>query len=179
MVDKILDTLTGADVRATFFLQGRWVESNRETARRIADSGHLVGSHSFYHARMPLLSDSGFRTDVRAAERAIKRYTGVDPRPWFRCPFGAGHDHPRTSALLKELGYRDVHWNVTTNDWQVSQRGTRLAMETAAEIAALREDAIVLMHTWPRPTGSGLSSLIEKLAAQHVRFVGVDELLSA
>ncbi len=128
---------------------------------------------------MPLLSEDGFRTDVRAAERVIRRYTGVDPRPWFRCPFGAGHDHPRTKQLLAELGYRDVHWNVTTNDWQVSQRGTRLASETAAEIARLNTDSIVLMHTWPLPTGNGLPSLIEMLAAQHVRFVGVDELLSA
>ena len=179
MVDTILDTLSGAGVRATFFLQGRWVESNRPTARRIAQAGHLVGSHSFYHARMPLLSDDGFRTDVRDAERAIKRYVGVDPRPWFRCPFGTGHDQPRTMQLLAELGYRDVHWNVTTNDWQVSQRGTRLASETAAEIARLDADAIVLMHTWPRSTGSGLPLLIEKLADRDVRFVGVDELLSA
>ena len=179
MVDTILDTLQANGIRATFFLQGRWVESNRETAQRIAGAGHLVGSHSFYHARMPLLSEAGFRTDVRAAERVIRRVTGVDPRPWFRCPFGAGHDHPRTHRLLGELGYRDVHWNVTTNDWQVSQRGARLARETADEISRLGEDAIVLMHTWPRPTGNGLPALIQRLAEQDVRFVGVDELLSA
>ena len=71
MVDTILDTLEAYGIRATFFLQGRWVESNRETAQRIAAAGHLVGSHSFYHARMPLLSEAGFRTDVRAAERGL------------------------------------------------------------------------------------------------------------
>jgi peptidoglycan/xylan/chitin deacetylase (PgdA/CDA1 family) len=75
------------------------------------------------------------------------------------------------------MGYRDVHWNVTTNDWQVSQRGTRLATETAAAIAQLRTDAIVLMHTWPLATGSGMPSLIERLARRDVRFVGVDELI--
>ena len=45
-----------AATRATFFVQGRWAEANPAVARRIARSGHLVGSHSFYHARMPLLT---------------------------------------------------------------------------------------------------------------------------
>ncbi len=36
--------------------------------------------------------------DVRAAERAIIATTGIDPRPWFRCPFGAGSDDPRVLA---------------------------------------------------------------------------------
>ena len=55
-------------------------------ARRIADAGHLVGSHSFYHARLPLLSDEGLATDMREAEAAIREHAGVDPRPWFRLP---------------------------------------------------------------------------------------------
>lgn len=179
VVDSILDTLDHSRVRATFFLQGRWVESNRETAQRIAGDGHLVGSHSFYHARMPLLSDSGFRTDVRAAERVIRRVTGVDPRPWFRCPFGSGYDHPRTTTLLSELGYRDVSWNVTSNDWQVHQTGKRLARETTSDVRRVGDGAIVLMHTWPVATGRGLPDLIDGLSALDVRFVGVDELLSA
>ena len=165
-------------MRATFFLQGRWVESNRETARRIAKTGHLIGNHSFYHARMPLRSDDGFRTDVLAAERVIRKIVGVDPRPWFRCPFGSGRDHARTTSLLAELGYRDVNWDVTTNDWQVSQTGTRLARETADRILAHGDGAIVLMHSWPRPTGNGLASLITMLRAHDIRFVGVDELLT-
>jgi len=128
---------------------------------------------------MRLLSDAGFRTDVRAAERVIKRVAGVDPRPWFRCPFGAGHDHQRTHTLLAELGYRDVNWNVTTNDWQVGQTGARLARETADLVTAAGDEAVVLMHTWPLATGRGLPELILRLAARGVRFVGVDELLSA
>ena len=42
-------------------------------ARSIADGGHLVGNHSHYHARMPLLSDEGHR-DGRA-----RRGTGDRP----------------------------------------------------------------------------------------------------
>ena len=78
VVDSILDTLRRDGVRATFFLQGRWVESSPDVAARIARDGHLIGNHSFYHARMPLLSDSGFREDVGASERVILQATGTD-----------------------------------------------------------------------------------------------------
>ena len=62
-----------AGVSATFFAQGRWVEAYPATAGRIAPAGHLVGSHSFYHARMPLFSDPGFDEDVRSYGEYITR----------------------------------------------------------------------------------------------------------
>ena len=63
VTEGLLDVLADRGVRSTWFLQGRWVESVPELARRVAADGHLVGNHSFYHARMPLLSDDGLTTD--------------------------------------------------------------------------------------------------------------------
>ena len=91
---------------------------NPRLARSIADDGHLIGLHSFYHARMPLLHDEGIATDVQDGHRAVLEATGVDPRPWFRCPFGAGHDDPRVLGVLERLGYRNVYWNVVLEDWE-------------------------------------------------------------
>src|SRR5262249_19288122 len=85
VTEGLLDVLAERDVAATWFLQGRWVESAPALARRVAADGHLVGNHSFYHARLPLLLDEGLRTDIREAERVIREIVGVDPRPWFRC----------------------------------------------------------------------------------------------
>src|SRR6266480_1104186 len=50
--DRLLASLAAADIRATFFLQGRWVRANPDQARRIADAGHLVANHSNFHAPM-------------------------------------------------------------------------------------------------------------------------------
>ena len=99
----VLDELRRLDVRATIFLQGRWVEAFPDLARRVAAEGHLVGNHSFYHARMPLLSSDGFEEDIREAERAIREATGVDPRPWLRFPFGAGADAAEIVDRLPSL----------------------------------------------------------------------------
>ena len=95
--ERILDVLEDAGARATFFLKSRWAMANPHLARRIADAGHLVGNHSTYHARMTLFSDDGIRVDVRQAGDTIAELAGVDPRPWFRCPFGDGHDDRRVN----------------------------------------------------------------------------------
>jgi peptidoglycan/xylan/chitin deacetylase (PgdA/CDA1 family) len=174
--ERILDTLAGAGARATFFMQGRWAESQPAAARRIADEGHLVGHHSKFHARMTLLTDDGIRADVTEAEEAIREITGADPRPWFRCPFGDGHDDPRVVSALRALGYRDVSWHVELADWEPDR--TAAAIEKDAVDGALDhgDGAVILLHTWPGPTSDALLAILEGIAAGGARFVGIDEL---
>jgi peptidoglycan-N-acetylglucosamine deacetylase len=176
VIESILECLQQRNIRATFFLQGRWVEGNPRVAKRIAAAGHVIGSHSHYHVRMPLLTDTGFKTDVRSAERAIRRVCGVEPQPFFRSPFGAGATDPRTHRLLALLGYREVGWNVTTGDWLTGMSGERLARETSAKVTEVGGEAILLFHSWPRATGLALPRVIDDLKARRAVFVGVDEL---
>ena len=176
VIESILDTLGREGVRATFFMQGRWVESSPDVASRIASEGHLVGNHSFYHARMPLLTDAGFRRDVGDAERVIVNQTGVDPRPWFRCPFGAGADDRRTHDILQELGYRNVGWNVEVEDWEPRHSGADLASAVVAGVERIGQGAIVLLHTWPRSTGEGLAQMVRSLRDRGFELVDVAQL---
>jgi peptidoglycan/xylan/chitin deacetylase (PgdA/CDA1 family) len=172
----VLDELEQAQVPATFFLQGRWVEAEPILARRVRDAGHLIGSHSHYHARMGLFSPAGFRTDVAAAETVIRRQLGVDPRPWFRFPFGSAATDARRVALLAELGYRHVGWHVEPREWQVRATAARVARAIIDGVRGHGDGAIVLLHTWPRPVPKALSSAIPALTAAGVRFVRLDEL---
>jgi peptidoglycan/xylan/chitin deacetylase (PgdA/CDA1 family) len=163
-------------VRATFFIQGRWAEAYPDLARRVATDGHLVGSHSFYHARMPLLRPGAFDVDVRSAERAITAAIGRSPRPWFRMPFGAGADQLGLIRRLQTLGYRHVGWHVTAREWQ-RRRSTHGAVEAVVDgVAAHGEGAIVLLHTWPDPVANGLPEIVARLRALGAEFVPVDEL---
>ena len=123
--EEIIDILARRALRATFFLQGRWAEAYPDTARRIADDGHAIGSHSFYHAHMPLLSPDGVSVDVRRAEEAIGACTGVDPHPWFRLPFGSGWDDPNLLSMLGDMGYDHVGWDVVGFDWEPGSSPSR------------------------------------------------------
>ena len=174
--DRILDSLRASAVRATFFVQGRWAEAYPERARRIADDGHLVGHHSKYHARMPLLHDDGLREDVREGAEHITAACGVDPRPWFRCPFHAGADDPRVLGLLAELGYRNVGYHVVLEDWEPWRTGPQIVEDAVAGARARGDGAVILLHTWPGPTADAVRGIVDGLGAVGASFVGVDEL---
>lgn len=173
--ERILETLATAGARATFFVQGRWARANPATARRIAAAGHLVGNHSHHHAPMDALSDHWFRRDVREAEETIRSLTGVDPKPWFRCPFGSGMDDPRVLSLLAELGYRHVGWDVDPRDWEEGRTTEELVSRV---LDGVREagDSIVLLHGWPGVTAEALPLILDGLARAGAEFVAVEEL---
>ena len=172
----MLRTLADHGVTATVFLQGRWVESVPDLARQYVRAGHQIGSHSHYHARMGLFSPAGFRTDVEAAEGVIRRYLRVDPRPWFRFPFGSAATDSRRIALLRELGYRHVGWHVEPKEWQTRATVRRITDAIVDGARAHGDGAIVLLHAWPRPVPEALSQAIPRLAEAGATFVRVDQL---
>jgi peptidoglycan/xylan/chitin deacetylase (PgdA/CDA1 family) len=173
---RILDALAGASVRATFFVQGRWARSEPELLGRIVDDGHLVGNHSNYHARMTYLSDDGIRRDVSEAEATLRDLAGLDPRPWFRCPFGDGRADPRVLSALDELGYREVGWDVEVEDWEPWRTPAEIAEDVVKQTIAHGEGAVVLLHTWPGHTADAVPDILDRLAREGVRFVRVDEI---
>jgi peptidoglycan/xylan/chitin deacetylase (PgdA/CDA1 family) len=172
---RMLDLLAAEDVRATVFVQGRWAAARPDLARRLGRDGHVVGNHSLSHAPMHHLTDEGITHAVREAETAIRKLTGIDPRPWFRCPYGEGADDPRVLAALDELGYRHIGWDVDPEDWDA---------ETAADVADASvtgclehgDGARVLLHVWPSVTLEALPAIISRLRSEGTELVGVDAL---
>jgi peptidoglycan/xylan/chitin deacetylase (PgdA/CDA1 family) len=172
----ILDVLAANSVRSTFFVQGRWAEAHPQAARSIAEGGHLIGSHSHFHARMPLLTEEGLRADVVQAGRAIREATGVDPRPWFRCPWGHGTRDPRVVMALRRQRYVAVGWDVVADDWEPSRGEDDLVRDVTVGVQAIGDGAIVLLHTWPSRTGAGLPAIVRGLREAGSRFVTVEDL---
>lgn len=174
--EALLAALARRGVRATFFVQGRWAEAYPETARAIADGGHLVGHHSNYHARLPLLTDDGIAEDIRDGATAIRAATGVDPTPWLRCPFGAGADDPRVQSAIRAAGYRHVGWHVAADDWEPTSSGVSVADAVLRGVQAHGDGAVVLLHTWPTATLEAVEPILDGLAAAGVGLCRVDEL---
>jgi peptidoglycan/xylan/chitin deacetylase (PgdA/CDA1 family) len=176
VAEGLLDLLTREGVRATFFIQGRWAEAYPGLARSIADAGHLIGNHSHYHARMPLLTDAGLAEDIADATAKIVSATGVDPHPWFRCPFGAGSDDPRVQAAVEAAGYRHVGWHVAAEDWEPDRLGPAIEADVIRGISAHGDGTVILFHTWPRGMLAAMPGIIARSRDAGATFVGVDEL---
>jgi len=174
--ERMLEALERSGVVATFFIQGRWAEAYPETAGAIASAGHLIGNHSHYHARMPLLTDAGLAEDLDEAGRVIVETTGADPRPWFRCPFGAGAEDPRVQSVVTAAGYRHVGWHVGVDDWEPAHDGTSITNGVLEKTLAHGDGAVVLLHAWPRATLAAVPSIVGRLRDRGADFVRIDAL---
>jgi peptidoglycan/xylan/chitin deacetylase (PgdA/CDA1 family) len=174
--DELLAALAAAGGRATFFLQGRWVRANPEQARRLAEAGHLIANHSNFHAPMDGLDDELLRRDVREAEETIQMTTGSDPKPWFRCPFGAGMEDERVLAALADLGYQHVGWDVDPEDWNEARGAADVELLVLEGVRSRDEDTIVLLHGWPAATARALPAILDGLGSDGVELVTVDAL---
>ncbi len=174
--DELLSLLNDRGVAATFFLQGRWVESRPDLAARIASAGHAIGNHSHFHARMPLLTDEGLRADIVQADRAIRAATGVSPKPWFRCPWGHGARDPRVVMALRRQQYRHVGWDVVAEDWEPGRTADDLIRDVLAGIRAFGDGAVVLLHAWPASTLEALPGILDGLEEAASTLVTVADL---
>jgi peptidoglycan-N-acetylglucosamine deacetylase len=174
--DDLVALLGREGLRVTFFLQGRWAQAYPETAARIARDGHVVGSHSHFHARMPLLSDEGLRTDIVQADRAIRQATGVRPKPWFRAPWGHGARDPRVVMALRRQGYRHVGWDVVGEDWESDRTAEDLVRNVLDGVGGAGDGAVVLLHAWPATMLQALPAIIDGLGTAGAEPVTVADL---
>lgn len=174
--DRLVEVLAAAGARATFFLQGRWIDSVPSVAQALVEGRHLIGNHGYYHARMSHLTEEGIADDVRRAEEAIRLACGVDPRPWFRCPFGDGASDPRVLGAIAAAGYRHVGWHVDGEDWAEDATAEGLERRVREGIRGVGDGAVVLLHGWPAVTPTVVERLLASAGDDAVAYVGIDEL---
>jgi peptidoglycan/xylan/chitin deacetylase (PgdA/CDA1 family) len=166
---RILTILATNDIHASFGITGEWARANPATLRAIANAGHQIMNHSDSHDsftgtsthRAPLSTTERI-AQARRGERAISDITGVNPKPWFRAPYGdmdAAGD-----ATLGLLGYRyDVLWTVDSLGWK-----GKPAREVAQRcIAGAVNGAIYLFHVGSASTDvDALQAIIDGLRAK-------------
>ena len=111
---RLLDTLASQDVRATFFLVGRYAQAEPALVQRIAQAGHLVGNHSWSHPNLAFTAAGRVREELTRTSDILQQILGAPVR-YFRPPFGARR--PYVLRLARELGMEPVLWNAITNDW--------------------------------------------------------------
>lgn len=76
---RLLDTLAAHQVRGTFFILGWLAEREPALIRRIADAGHEIACHSYWHRLVYSLTPEEFREDTQRAIDVIADACGVRP----------------------------------------------------------------------------------------------------
>jgi len=136
---RLMEVLNRHQVKATFFLVGKFVEQRPDIARALVSAGHVIGNHTWDHPNLIFCSSAEVRRQLQRTQQAIRDATGIDVT-LFRPPFGGRR--PASMRVARSLGLQAVMWNVTCRDW--TPRSTD-------EIVALAESQIkggnvILLH---------------------------------
>jgi peptidoglycan/xylan/chitin deacetylase (PgdA/CDA1 family) len=115
VTERLLDVLAQHNVRATFFLIGRYVHQRPQIARAIASAGHLIGNHTMTHPWLAWQSSARIRQELADCNAILEDTIGV-PVQYFRAPHGARR--PAVLNIARSLGLTPVQWNVIPGDWQ-------------------------------------------------------------
>jgi len=111
---RLLEVLAKHNVRATFFLIGRYVQQRPEIVREVVKAGHVIGNHTFTHPLLTFKTAAEVRKELSDCRSAIQDAVGEHSN-LFRPPFGGRR--PAVLRIARELGLEPIMWNVTGYDW--------------------------------------------------------------
>lgn len=187
---QILDALSAAPsgkVRATWFLEGQWVQDHPDLARRVRTDGHEIGNHTVdhpdlvnpsktfnyyvlrpdYYVCYELTLNDQIVSDVTGQQNATRQ---TNP-PFFRPPYGAYNTQVRT--LAASLGYRSIYWTIDPVDWDPA---TTKAMILSRVLNNLQPGAIILLHAGGANTPAALPELIQGIRDRGYTIVPLSQL---
>lgn len=111
---RLLDVLAHHNVRATFFVIGRFARQRPDIVRAVAAAGHLIGNHTMTHPLLVTRTSREVRQQLRDANSAIQDALGI-PVKLFRPPHGGRR--PDVLRAAADLGLDTVLWNAMGRDW--------------------------------------------------------------
>lgn len=136
---KLLDVLAKHQVRATFFLIGRYVQQRPDIVRELLQAGHTIGNHTFTHPLLIFKKSSDISEELMRCREALQDAIGTHS-DLFRPPFGGRR--PDVIRIATELGLKTIMWNVTGYDWN-SPNAEIIERKCASQI---RGGDVILLH---------------------------------
>lgn len=169
-IPKILETLKENNVKATFFIEGKWAKENAEYVKMIDEQGHIIGNHAYNHPNMARLSYQENLQQINKTNEIIKAIIGKTPA-WFAPPSGSYTDEVVKAA--DHMKMETILWTVDTIDWKNPSVSVMLNRVNDN----LHGGATILMHPTP-PIAKGLDPLIKNIKAQGYQIGTIESLLN-
>ena len=168
---RLLKILQDNDAKATFFLIGNKVAADPAGARRIADAGMQIGSHTWEHPNMTTIPPQDIAAQFSRANDAISAATGRAPA-LYRPAGGLSDDAVRQTAA--RYGLAEILWDVIPFDWA---NDSNTAATRSMLMTYVKPGSVVLFHDTYSSTVDLVYQFIPVLKANGYRMVTVSELL--
>lgn len=176
---QILDTLDKYDVKATFFVLGKMVDSNPDLVQEIINRGHKIGNHSYSHNYNSMYqSYDSFLAEILRAEKALKGVLGEDYETnLVRFPGGChGEKKKSYGNRLEKEGYKVYNWNALNGDAEGLNKSISYLRSRFVGTVGNKKRPIILMHdaSDKKNTAAYLPEAIEYLKNKGYEFDVLD-----
>jgi peptidoglycan/xylan/chitin deacetylase (PgdA/CDA1 family) len=175
---QLLNILDRYDVKATFFQVGRCAQRFPSSTRRVVESGHVLGNHSYSHSFSRYVKQPRQEIEVIRSQEVFYSITGLTPalyRPPWLCHW------PWVLGTLRQHELQVVS-GTFAHPLEILQPPAATLAASAARLT--RPGTILIFHDGVEARGgprgqsvAAVGPLIDRLAARGYRFTTVDQLL--
>lgn len=159
---EILEVLDKHEVKATFFVMGKWAiypEENRDILKSIYSKGHEIGNHSYLHPMFSKISKERMEKEIKDTNKVIKEIIGEDTK-LFRFP--SGDFNSLGVKVVENMGMYPIQWDVDSVDW----KNIGEAYEFKRVKDNIKPGSIILYHNTGRYTAKNVDKLLTYLKSQ-------------
>ena len=150
---KILDILKEENIKATFFVIGKYVNHHPDLVKRAYDEGHFIANHGYNHNNSKLYQDKqSFLAEVKNTDAEIGNAIGITNycSHIFRFPNGYISSNYKTkkqkaAKFLSDMGYLYVDWNCLNRDSEGKYTQYQL-LQNLKKTTLNKGTLIILMH---------------------------------
>ena len=164
--ERILNTLTKNNARATFFVLGYMIDSYPDTIKKIIEQGSQIGNHTKNHKNLNLENATTITNEINYVKNRVKEIANYDITV-LRPPYGNANETVKSVANCPL-----ILWNVDTLDWK-SRNANSVYNETLNYVS---DGAIILMHDIYSSTADAVERIVPALISKGYQLVTIDEL---
>lgn len=163
---KVLKILDDEDIKATFFLVGKWLPGKRALVQEMVKDGQQIGNHTFDHVKLTGLSTDEIRSEINRTDNALTDITGQTSF-LVRPPFGA-----RDCDMLASIDAPVILWTLdpAAGKQVPGKKMARFVLSHA------KDGDIILLHDTTQYNLDAVKPIIDGLKEKGFSFVTVDEL---
>ena len=152
IIDK-LEKIGEENVKASFFVIGKCVDSHPEITKRAYDEGHYIANHGYSHNNNLLYKSSdNFLNELKKTDLAIGNAIGVPNYCSHIFRFPNGFMSPSNKAkkkeavkLLQNIDFNYIDWNCLNND-SVKKYSSSQLLNNLIKSSQNKDVLVILMH---------------------------------
>ena len=183
---KVLDILKDENVKASFFVIGKNVDSHPEIVKRAYEEGHFIANHGYDHNNSILYKNSeSFINEIKKTDLAIGNAIGVQDYCSHVFRFPNGFMSPNNKAkkkeavkLLKDINYTYIDWNCLNND-SIKKYSNYQLLNNLKKTCKGKDTLVILMHDTKDVSNSSnvLKESIQYLKSEGYTFKNFYDIL--